>query len=250
MLKTAFMTEKQIVIGNWKMNGLLESSEVLVGAVVAHKAACEVAVCPPFSLLFPVRQWLAGSTVHLGAQNCHSQESGAFTGDISAAQLKDMGCAYVIVGHSERRQLHGERDELVSAKAAAAIAHGLVPVICVGETLEEREASKALAVVEAQLRGSIPESAKTAQFLLAYEPVWAIGSGLAASEGDIASMHAHIITTVQAMHGSAPRVLYGGSVKADNAPAILGIKGVGGVLVGGASLKAKEFCGIIDAAKG
>lgn len=240
-------TTRKHIIGNWKMNGLQVSAKALTQAVVAHveanRPSSEIALCPPATLLIQVGGWLTGSAVALGGQDCHSAPEGAFTGDVSALMLKDAGCRYVIVGHSERRVGHGETSDTVRAKAAAVIEAGMVAVICVGETLEERRSGRAEAVVQAQLAQSVPKSASPAQFLLAYEPVWAIGSGLAATAGDITAMHGFILGL---MPGA--RVLYGGSVNPDNAAEILALPAVGGVLVGGASLKAEQFCAIIDAA--
>lgn len=234
------------IIGNWKMHGTRAQAVALVEAVAKHvdrRKSPKVVICPPFTLLAQVLEGLEGP-LRLGAQDCHAAGEGAFTGDISAAMLKDAGCDYVIVGHSERRAGHGEGNDLVRAKAAAALDVGLTPIICVGETLEQRQSGQADAVVSAQLAGSLPKGAKASQFLLAYEPVWAIGSGLAATASDIAEMHAQIGMIVPGC-----RVLYGGSVKPENAAEILALPGVDGVLVGGASLKAEQFCAIIDAAR-
>lgn len=214
-------------------------------------AGVEVVLCPPFTLLSQVATWLVGSAVRLGAQDCHAQPEGAHTGDISAPMLKDAGCSYVIVGHSERRQNHGETDKQVHRKAAQIIKQGLIPIICIGETADERKEGLAEERVGRQLRDSLPPEAHSGDFVLAYEPVWAIGSGQTPTADDIRRMHAYIKATVAA-HTGLPeariRVLYGGSVKGDNAEAILAIDGVFGVLVGGASLKAEEFSRIINAA--
>lgn len=228
------------------MHGTRDMARGLASAIASASTALQdpvqVIICPPAILLDGVAQACAGSRVKWGGQDCHASKEGAFTGNISAPMLKDAGCDYVIVGHSERRQHHGETSAEVSRKAAAAIGCGLIPVICVGETAEERSSGAAEAVVLRQLKESIPDAA--GHFLLAYEPVWAIGSGKTPTARDIAQMHAHIATTVAAR---AP-VLYGGSVKAANAAEILAIQGVSGVLVGGASLVAEEFCDIIRAA--
>ncbi len=216
------------------MHGTRESARALAAAI-RPAANATIILCPPFTLLAE-----AGTKFALGGQDCHAQAQGAHTGDISAAMLKDAGCTYVIVGHSERRQNHGETDASVHAKAGAALTAGLTPIVCVGETLEQRKSGRAEAVVAQQIRESAPQG----EFILAYEPIWAIGTGETASEADIAAMHRHIKTLLPA---NTP-VLYGGSVKASNAKEILYIPGVDGVLVGGASLKAEEFCAIIDAA--
>lgn len=232
------------IIGNWKMNGTHASSQALASAVAAgckgNPDVTEVVVCPPAVWLQAVKEALGESAVKLGAQDCHGEAGGAFTGNISAAMLKEAGCSYVIVGHSERRQHQHETSGEVRKKAEQALENGLIPIICVGETAAERKAGNALSVVEAQLKASIP--ARKGDFLLAYEPVWAIGSGQIPSASDIAEMHGHICKVA----GDVP-VLYGGSVKADNAAGILGTQGVAGLLIGGASLKAEEFCGIIAA---
>lgn len=231
------------VIGNWKMHGSMQLAQALSQAAIAaaHAAGAgtQVVLCPPAPYLTVVAAHLAGSPVALGGQDCHAQREGAFTGDVSAAMLKEVGCRYVIVGHSERRQYHGETDEAVRAKAEAALSAGLTPVICVGESLEDRQAGRAEAVVAAQLAGCLPKQGK---FILAYEPIWAIGTGLTATASDIAAMHRHI----GSLAGGFP-VLYGGSVKAENAASLLALPGVGGVLVGGASVSAEAFTAIINA---
>jgi triosephosphate isomerase len=242
---------QKIIIGNWKMHGEAGLAHALTSSVAdaADKQPdARVVLCPPAVFLGQVSTWLVGSTVHLGGQDCHAEAQGAFTGDISAAMLKDAGCGYVIVGHSERRKFHHESNDEVRQKAARAIAIGLVPVICVGESEAERLAGKAEAVVGTQLRECIPAEATVneagfANFVLAYEPVWAIGSGKTPTGDDIGQIHAYILSVA----GPVP-VLYGGSVKQDNAAAIMAIPGVSGVLVGGASIKTDEFCRIIAAA--
>ena len=242
---------KPLIAGNWKMNGLRAEAVALASAVAADAAAsdaCEVAVFPPFTALDAVAGALAGSPVALGGQDCHEAEAGAHTSCISAAMLADLGCRYVLVGHSERRHGRGETSEAVCAKAGAALAAGLVPIVCVGETLEEREAGRAEATVAGQIAGSVPGSG--GRLALAYEPVWAIGTGWTASTADIAAMHAFIrarLAECCAAGGAIP-ILYGGSVKPDNAAAILAVGDVGGLLVGGASLDAAAFGEIIRAA--
>lgn len=241
------MTGK-VIAANWKMNGSVAMAAALVPKVASYAASAgsrsEIVLCPPATLLAEVGRLMQGSFLALGAQDVSAHASGAYTGEISAGMLKEAGCRYVIVGHSERRQYHAESDALVKAKAEAALAAGLTPILCIGETLEERESGKAFEVVSAQLKRSLPTSHQppTANFLLAYEPVWAIGSGKVPSSADIEAMHAHI----GASAGAGAKILYGGSVNAGNAREILSIPGVDGVLVGGASLKAEEFCSIIE----
>ena len=241
----------KLVAGNWKMNGLKAEGLALARALVARVAAgdppdCALAVCPPATLLIPVGDTLRGSGIALGAQDCHSEAKGAHTGDIAAPMLKDAGCTYVIVGHSERRANHGESDVEVRAKAAAARAAGLVPILCVGETLAERERGEALEVVARQLAGSLPEGLKAEQVVVAYEPVWAIGTGRTPTAEEVAAVHVHLRSRLEAMvkNGAAVRLLYGGSVKAANARELLSVANVDGALVGGASLNATEFWSI------
>jgi triosephosphate isomerase len=240
---------RKLIAGNWKMNGLKGTGTALARDLAerarSSAPACDLLVCPPAQLLFPVGEALAGSPVQLGAQDCHGEPSGAHTGDISAPMLADAGCSHVIVGHSERRSHHGESDGQVRAKAAAAWAAGLLPIVCVGETEAERAAGRALAVIESQLRGSLAEGGGFGLPVVAYEPVWAIGTGKTATPGDIAEAHGHIRSLLTAVYGAvtggAVRILYGGSVKSDNAAEILGGSEVDGALVGGASLKAEDF---------
>ncbi len=238
---------RKLIAGNWKMNGLLASGRGLARDLAAQLGdqppACEFLVCPPFHLLVPVAEEIAGSPVLLGAQDCHSAEKGAHTGDVSAAMLADLGCSHVILGHSERRADHGESNSLVRAKAEAAFGAGLVPVICIGETEDQRQTGEALAVVGAQIAGSLPQA--EGEFVVAYEPVWAIGSGRTPTRDDVGDVHGHIRTLLcdrlGDARGRAIRILYGGSVKAANAGELLGIDQVDGALVGGASLEASEF---------
>jgi triosephosphate isomerase len=245
--------ERALIAGNWKMNGLQRDGAALAAALAGRAQAqgsADILICPPATLLAACRDALAGSVVALGAQDCHAQPSGAFTGDISARMVKDVGCSHVILGHSERRALHGESNEQVRTKALAALAEGLVAIICVGETEAECDAGQGPRIVEAQLRGSIPAEATAATLVIAYEPVWAIGTGRTPSEADIDRMHRHIRDVLAALlpDGAAIRVLYGGSVKASNAAEILARPDVDGALVGGASLKAEEFWAIVEAA--
>lgn len=247
---------KPLVAGNWKMNGrrtsLAEIGEMAKGYDVALRAKADMMVCPPSTLLFTAAAVALGTGIAIGAQDCSPLAEGAHTGDLSAGQLFDCGATAVIVGHSERRADHGEKDATVNAKAAAAIAAGLMPIICVGETRAEREAGKALAVVTRQVRGSVPKEAPSGSFVVAYEPVWAIGTGLTPTLQDIAEVHAEIRRTLGRMLGKATagatRVLYGGSVKPNNAAEILALADVDGALVGGASLKAADFLAIVNAA--
>ncbi|MBX6322241.1 MAG: triose-phosphate isomerase [Rhodospirillaceae bacterium] len=242
-----------LVAGNWKMNGLREDGSALARALAqrARQSAlrCEVAVCPPATLLEAVGRVLAGSGIALGAQDCHTERSGAFTGDVSAVMLADAGCRYVILGHSERRAGHGETDELVRAKAAAAHAAGLVAIVCIGETEAERQAGQTLAVVGRQLAGSLPPGASAANTVIAYEPVWAIGTGRTPTPADVREVHAHLRTLLRGRvaDGERVRILYGGSVKPENAASLLAIEDVDGALVGGASLKADDFWRIAQA---
>jgi len=208
-------------------------------------------ICPPATLLFPVAEAISDSPIALGGQDCHSAPSGAHTGDVSAAMLKDAGCRYVIVGHSERRADHGEGNALVRSKAEAALAAGLAPLVCVGETEGEREAGDTLPVIQRQIEESLPWPADPAAFVVAYEPVWAIGTGRTATSVDIAEVHAHIRALLTQRLGEdgagRVRVLYGGSVKPGNAAEILAVANVDGALVGGASLKPDDFWAIATA---
>ena len=242
---------RPLVAGNWKMNGLtasLAEIKAMREAVDAGKAgAAELAVCPPATLLAQAASALKGGKVSLGAQDCHAQTSGAFTGDIAAPMIKDAGASYVIVGHSERRQYHGETDVTVKAKAEAALKAGLTAIVCVGETRAEREAGKAIEVVSTQVRGSLPAGGAPETVVVAYEPVWAIGTGLTPTPANVAEVHAAIrklLSEVYGPVGAKLRILYGGSVKPTNAKELLGLANVDGALVGGASLKAVDFLAI------
>ncbi|MDX1975596.1 MAG: triose-phosphate isomerase [Rickettsiales bacterium] len=239
---------QKLIVGNWKMYGQPATAAALIQHLVAlDTPAVQVVICPPATLLTSVAWQLSGSGMGLGAQDCHAQKEGAFTGDVSADMLKAAGCSYVIVGHSERRHYHQETDAQVRSKAVAAIAAGLIPIICIGESLADREAGRAEAVVQTQLQASLPETAALNHFVLAYEPVWAIGSGKTPTSHDIEQMHAAIRQALPDRLKEAA-ILYGGSVKAANAKEILALAGVNGVLVGGASLKADEFSTIIASA--
>jgi triosephosphate isomerase len=245
---------RKLIAGNWKMNGLTSDGRDLAEDLARRMQAAgdrppagELLVCPPFTLLQAVRDAVSGSAIALGAQDCHPQASGAFTGDISAPMLADLGCRYVILGHSERRQFHDEGDARVLAKAEAALASGLTPIICVGETEVERESGAALAVIARQLRGSLPAEAP-GSVVVAYEPVWAIGTGKTAQPSDVVEVHSEIRRLLQERLGAAAgaevRILYGGSVKPGNAAELLASTDVDGALVGGASLKAEDFWAI------
>lgn len=244
------MSRKMLIAGNWKMNGLETDGVALAEAIALGSAGatCDLLVCPPFTLIATVGNAISGSGVALGAQDCHAAQSGVHTGDVSAEMLADAGCSYVIVGHSERRADHGELDEAVHAKVQAAHRSGLISVICVGETEAERDASQAEMVVAGQIGGSLPDIAMAANTIIAYEPVWAIGTGRTPTAEDVQAMHAHIRTTVLASHGvefaNQVRLLYGGSVKPGNAAVLMGLADVDGALVGGASLLADDFLAI------
>lgn len=243
---------RQLIAGNWKMNGLGRDSMALASAIRdgADRLACDLLVCPPFTQLAELGPVLAGSAVALGAQDCHSEPSGAHTGDISAPMLADLGCRYVILGHSERRRDHGETDDLIRRKVLAACASGLTPIVCVGETEEQRSAGQETETVGWQIEGSLP---KEFRGWLAYEPVWAIGTGRTATEQDVAVMHAFIreeLLRQLGAHGAEIGILYGGSVKPENAAALLRVPNVAGALVGGASLDAAAFLAIARASPG
>jgi len=246
------MTSRQLIAGNWKMNLDREGATLLareLGGAVGAAASFEMAVCPPTPYLLPVAEVLAGSLVALGAQDCHAATSGAHTGDVSAPMLRDVGCTYVIVGHSERRADHGETDEQVRAKAEAAHAVGLVPIVCVGETEAQRDAGSTLDVVGRQVTGSIPDGLDGSTLVVAYEPVWAIGTGRTPTVMDVAAVHAHIREVLGSRTADAAgvRILYGGSVKPSNAAELMAVANVDGALVGGASLKAADFLAVARA---
>ncbi|MFC2953191.1 triose-phosphate isomerase [Marinicaulis aureus] len=239
---------KPLIAGNWKMNGLA-GAKGEIDALIAKLGGSapddrEVLICPPATLVAAFAASYSDEAIQIGGQDCHPLASGAHTGDISAEMLADAGAAYVIVGHSERRADHGETDAIVKAKAEAAFRAGLTPIICVGETKDEREGGKALEIVGAQLSGSLPETGET--YVVAYEPVWAIGTGLTPTNHDISEMHDFIRSKTP----EGTRLLYGGSVKPGNAKEILAISNVNGALVGGASLKADDFYPIVEAAPG
>jgi triosephosphate isomerase len=242
----------QLIAGNWKMHRVRAEAVALARAVCSGSAGlgCEIMVCPPFTALEAVAGVVRGSAVRLGAQDCHAAAAGAFTGDVSAPMLADLGCQAVILGHSERRQGHHETSVAVRAKVAAAMRAGLMPIVCVGETKAERESGAAVALVCAQVAESLPEGFAG---VLAYEPIWAIGTGVTATEADVAAMHGAIRTALVdrlGEGGRGVRILYGGSVKPDNAAGLLAVPEVGGALVGGASLDAAAFLAIAACAVG
>jgi triosephosphate isomerase (TIM) len=240
--------KRHLVAGNWKMNMLRAEAAALAGALAARakgsKPACDIVVCPPATVIGVVGDALGDSGIALGGQDCAPAEKGAFTGDVSPEMLRDIGCSYVILGHSERRHGHGETDDQVREKVLGAWRAGLTAIVCIGETRSQREDGMALAVVSAQLSGSVPPGASAARLVIAYEPVWAIGTGLTPTLADIAEIHAAICASVP----TGTRVLYGGSMNPKNAADILGIPDVGGGLIGGASLKADDFWAIVEAA--
>lgn len=241
-----------LIAGNWKMNGTLASAEALAAELIAQvrgaSIEAEVVLCPPAPLIPAVLAVAKGTPVAVGGQDCHAKEKGAHTGDVSPALLAGLGCKFVIVGHSERRADHGETDEQVRAKAEAALKAGLTPIICVGETEGERERGETANVIARQVKGSIPAGATAENVVIAYEPVWAIGTGKTATIADIVAVHAQIKDLFASGHGGANglKILYGGSVKAANAKEILAAANVRGALVGGASLDAAEFWRIIE----
>ncbi len=243
---------RKLIAGNWKMNGLADAlgqAEALSKALKSDPANCRVALCPPATLISRMVAELKGGPVEIGAQDCHAEASGSFTGDLSAEMLRDAGAHLVILGHSERRTLHHETDADVSAKVQAALRAGLEPIVCVGETLVQRKAGDALRVVVRQVKGSLPQTLSGHRFAVAYEPIWAIGSGLTPSLTEIEEVHIAIRDALEsAFPGSGAPILYGGSVKPGNAEGILAAKEVGGALVGGASLKASDFLPIVRAA--
>jgi triosephosphate isomerase len=243
---------RKLVAGNWKMNGLRTALPEVESMIAGARALgrVDLAICPPATLASQVGDVLQGSPIGLGGQDCHAKANGAFTGDVSAEMWADLGAHFVIVGHSERRQHHGETDAIVAAKAAAVCRAGLIPIICVGESLAERDAGKTLAVIATQLAGSIPDEAGRADTVIAYEPVWAIGTGRTPTVAQVEEVHQAVGRALDARFGAAGlqiRVLYGGSVKPDNAAELMAVAGVDGALVGGASLKAADFLAIARA---
>jgi triosephosphate isomerase len=245
---------RHLIAGNWKMNGLAASVEeaARIAAGAEAYAEVDVMICPPATLIAQVAGHLRGAAVQIGGQDCHPLASGAFTGDVSAEMLKDAGAAAVIVGHSERRVGHGEDDALVRRKAEAARRAGLTAIVCIGETEDEREDGRTLDIVDGQIARSLPDG-EPADIVVAYEPVWAIGTGRTPVAADIAEVHSRIRERLIGRFGrpgAAVRILYGGSLKPDNAAAILALREVNGGLVGGASLKAGDFLAIVRASAG
>ena len=245
-------SRRKLVVGNWKMNGSVAANAALLDALkAASLGGAEVSVCVPAPYLRDVATALAKSAIAWGGQDCSPHASGAYTGEVSAAMLAELGCRHVIVGHSERRAMHGESDELVAAKAAAALTNGLVPIVCVGETLAERDAGKTERVVARQLGAVIERlGARIDDVVVAYEPVWAIGTGKTASPAEAEAVHAHLRTRLatQSPRAAAVSILYGGSVKPDNAASLFGQPNIDGGLIGGASLNAEHFAAICKAA--
>ena len=250
------MARRPLVVGNWKMNGTRASSQQLLADILAGLPAdckTDIGVCPPAVYIPEIAAALAGKTIRLGAQNVADQDEGAYTGEISGRMLREFNCSLAIVGHSERRAIYGETDALVAARYAKAIANGVVPILCVGETLEEREANRTFAVIDAQL-GAVLDLCGVESLLnavIAYEPVWAIGTGRTASTEQAQEVHAYIRSEIAKRNADAAakvQILYGGSVKPDNAPALFGQPDVDGGLIGGASLDAKSFLAICLAA--
>jgi triosephosphate isomerase len=244
---------RPLVAGNWKMNGLkasaAELARIITGAAQPSNAV-DLMICPPATLVAAFAARAHGSRVAIGAQDCHAEASGAFTGDIAAEMLADAGAAAVIVGHSERRAYHGESDAQVRAKAQGAWRAGLAAIVCVGETKDQRSAGATLAVVGAQIDGSVPDGATADRLVVAYEPVWAIGTGLTPTPSDVAEVHGFIRARLAGRFGAigqGVRILYGGSVKPSNAAELMAVANVDGALVGGASLKADDFLGIARA---
>ncbi len=246
---------RPLIAGNWKMNGLSADGAALAGKLAALMQGAgapgfDMVVCPPFTIIADIGKIIAGSGIALGAQDCHAADKGAHTGDVSAAMLADLGCRFVIVGHSERRTGHGETDAQVKAKANAVVGRGLTAIVCIGETEAERDAGKTLAVVTAQLDGSLPERASASNVVVAYEPVWAIGTGRTPADGEVQEVHALIRARLGAALGAdqaaRTRVLYGGSVKPKNAKALMALPDVDGGLIGGASLDPADFWAIAE----
>jgi len=248
---------RPLIAGNWKMNGLKKDARALAGALgtrlkkLKTKPGFDMLVCPPAPLIGPAVDAVKGTGLAVGGQDCHMAASGAHTGDVSAELLKSMGCKFVIVGHSERRTDHAETDKMVKAKAEAALAAGLKVIVCIGETLKERKAGQTLNINRKQLRGSLPEGASAANTVIAYEPVWAIGTGEVATPEQAQEVHAAIRKALKSKLGAAEadkmRILYGGSMKPGNAAELLAQPDIDGGLIGGAALTVKDFWGIAEA---
>ncbi len=246
------MARKKLIAGNWKMNCLQAEGVALAKSVAAEVKAgkfdCEFLICPPFTLLGQIKKCLRGTKIALGAQDVHFADKGAHTGDISPLMLKDLGCSYTLIGHSERRVDHFETDELICQKAVAAHNAGLNTVICIGETGAERDAGKTIKVCQKEINGSVPDNATAKNTVIAYEPIWAIGTGKTPTAADVQEVHAAIRKALAQKLGRAVankmRILYGGSVKPSNAAELLSLPDVDGALIGGASLKAEDFINI------
>jgi triosephosphate isomerase (TIM) len=242
---------KKLAAGNWKMNGTMASLGEVTSLLSAHRdPACEMLLCPPATLIAAMASAARGTPLKVGAQDCHPKPQGAHTGDISVSMLRDAGATHVIVGHSERRTDHGETDALVRSKAEAAVDAGLIAIVCIGETEAERDNGKTLAVIGTQIDGSIPGGATSANLVVAYEPVWAIGTGRTPTLAEIAEVHSFLRGRLRGLIGTdaeGVRILYGGSVKPSNAAEIFAVPHVDGALVGGASLKAADFGAIVAA---
>ena len=242
---------RKLAAGNWKMNGSAAALAEVGALIAAHPApACEMLLCPPATLIAQMAAAARSSALQVGGQDCHPKASGAHTGDVSAAMLKDAGASHVILGHSERRADHGETDALVQTKAEAALAAGLIAIVCLGETEAERDAGQTLDVIGRQLAGSVPQAATAQTLVIAYEPVWAIGTGRTPTLGQIAEVHAFLRARLTLRFGASAaqmRLLYGGSVKPSNAAEIFAVPHVDGALVGGASLKSADFGAIVAA---
>jgi len=250
-------SRRPMIAGNWKMNGLRADSRKLASGLARRmkklkKPNFEMVICPPFPLISLAGETIRGSGVKLGAQDCHAAVSGAHTGDVSPELLKNMGCAYVIVGHSERRSDHGEKDADVKTKAEAAVRAGMGAIVCIGETLKQRESGRAMSVNRKQLQGSLPDGATARNTVIAYEPVWAIGTGKVATPEQAQEVHAVIRAELTKMIGDKEagkmRILYGGSMKPGNAKELLALADVDGGLIGGAALNVDDFWSIADAA--
>jgi triosephosphate isomerase len=246
---------RKLIAGNWKMNGSLAANRILLTGIKTESGqpGCDVAVCAPAPYLAQCQSELSGTPIAWGAQDISVHEAGAYTGEISAAMLLDMGCKYVIVGHSERRAFHGETDELVAQKTVRALKSGLIPIVCVGESLAERESGRTNAIVGAQLNAilAVVDTASLADIVIAYEPVWAIGTGKTATPEMAQEVHAMLRAKLNAKNsdaGAKVRILYGGSMKPDNARELLAMPDIDGGLIGGAALKAGDFLAIVKAA--
>lgn len=247
------MSVRPLIAGNWKMNGLAKESAAELSALVSkakslNEVGCDILICPPALLVSEMASLSKSSAVSIGAQDCHANEKGAHTGDISAEMIADAGGSYCIVGHSERRTDHGESNANIKAKAEAALRAGLIAIVCVGETLEERESGKTLSLISDQVKNSLPKGATAANTVVAYEPVWAIGTGKVPATSDVDEVHNHIRNDLKSLMEDADgvRLLYGGSVKGSNAAELMAVENVNGALVGGASLKAEDFWPIVE----